>query len=133
MVGGNTMSLTWTAVYKDGSCLEQYNDSGKENRYVDIDRASLVKFLLSDGPNVKFVLNLGPGQRLVYRRRVAMNLGSVVTRVVHIIGWQQTVHGKSVQSINFVFEDTGLIEATDGFKEGHDWYYPIVFSEDECY
>ena len=125
--------LIWEALYRGGSCLPQYNEGGKENKYTDIDRSKLEKFILKDAEtgDPKLILNIKEGQKLIYRRRIAQNFKNQITERVHIMGWQQTIGGKAVQSINFLFESTGHIEMTDGFKENHQWFYPVRFLPEE--
>lgn len=125
--------LTWEARYNDGSYLPQYNEDGSENKYIDINRDTLKKFILVNSRgDVKFVLNLDQGKKLIFRRRIAKNVASnAVTETVYVIGWQQNVSGIAVQSINFYFESTEYVEITDGFKENHQWYYPVIFLPEE--
>ncbi len=125
--------LTWEAYYNNGSYLSQYNENGSENKYGDINRNILEKFILVDSSgNVKFVLNLDPEKKLIFRRRTAKSLVSKTIReVVYIIGWQQNVKDVAVQSINFYFESTGYVENTDGFKKDHHWFYPVIFLPEE--
>ena len=118
--------LNWVAVY-DGDTLPQYNADGTENKYVDIDRDRLTKFVLIDNDRVRFVLNIGVGKKLIYRRRTAISVQSKVKEVVHIVGYQESGH----QSICFLFESSGHIEMTDGFKEDHRWFYPVSFLPEE--
>lgn len=118
--------LSWEADYGNTS-LTQYNEDGSENKYSDIDRGAIKRFILRDGDKVRFVLNLDPSKKLIYRRRVSMSMLSKVFDTVHIIGYQEG----SVQCINFYFEKTGNVETTDGFKEGHKWYYPVIFMPEE--
>lgn len=118
--------LIWVADYGKTS-LHQYNEDGTENKYGDIDRGALKRFILCDDDKVRFVLNLDSGKKLIYRRRVAMNMNSNVCERVYIIGYQEG----QTQCINFYFESTGHIETIDGFKEGHEWFYPVVLLPDE--
>jgi len=123
--------LRWAAVYNDGSHLPQYNEDGSENKYVDINRDILKQFLLLDNTSVRFILNLKPELKLIYRRRTAITIDSKVKDIIHIVGYQQNVAGKNIQHINFISDSTGVIEATDGFKDGHKWFYPIIFLPEE--
>lgn len=124
--------LTWEADYGESS-LTQYNEDGTENKYTDIIRHSLKRFILQDERGVRFVLNLDPGKRLVYRRRVSMNLMSKVKDTIHIFGYQEHIrNGFNKQVIFFYFESTGRLEITDGFKEGHRWFYPVKFLDVEA-
>lgn len=124
--------LTWEADYGETS-LTQYNEDGTENKYTDIIRQSLKRFILKEGDKVRFVLNLDPGKRLVYRRRVSMDLMRKYKSVIHIFGYQEHIrNGYNKQVIFFYFERTGYLEVTDGFKEGHRWFYPVVFLPEEA-
>lgn len=122
--------MYWIADYGD-KCLPQYNDDDTENKYTDIDRDRLTRFLLVDElGSIRVVLNLTPDKKLIYRRRVAMSVFTKTRKVVYILGWQQNINNNNVQFLNFYFED-GHIETTDGFKEDHQWYYPVVFLPEE--
>jgi len=122
----------WKAIYGDGTSLSQYNADGSKNGYRDIDRSKLVCFALlqvnSDKPIV--VLHLSLGQRLIYRRRVAQNVNTGEKTAVYLAGWQETVQGRNVQMICFVFED-GHIEVRNGFDENHPWFYSVNFLPEE--
>ena len=123
--------LRWAAVYNDGSHHPQYNEDGSENKYVDINRDILKQFLLLDETSVRFILNLKPELKLIYRLRTAKNSNNDVIERVHIVGYQQNVSGKNIQHINFIVDSTGVIEVTDGFRENHAWYGPVVLLSDE--
>lgn len=123
--------LSWAAYYMDGTYLHQYNDDGSENKYTDIDRSKLNKFALVDKDICfVYVLNIDIGQKLIYRTRTAMNLMGDKKYRVTIIGWQMQIAGQNIQHVAFVY-DNGTIEVTNGFKEGHEWYYPVVFLPEE--
>jgi len=125
------MSLTWRAIYTDGSFLDQYNADGTENKYTSIDRTRLSKFLLLRETKPVFVLHLRPGQRLIHRRRVSIRLGARAGReTVWIVGFQENRNGVNIQSIAFVFED-GHVELMDRFREDHVLYYPVIFLPEE--
>ena len=123
--------LRWAAVYNDGSLLPQYNEDGSENKYTDINRDILKQFLLLSTTSVRFILNLKPEFKLIYRRRTAIKMDSNVKGIIHIVGYQQNISGKNIQHINFISESTGVMEVTDGFKEGHQWFYPVIFLPEE--
>lgn len=121
--------LTWVAVYNGDDILPQYNEDGIENKYGDIDRDRLERFILIDSETkgVKLVLNLDPSKMLIYRRRTAIDIQSKKKEVVYIVGYQERIGDIARQCINFIFESTGHIEVTDGFKENHSWFYPVIF------
>jgi len=133
--------MQWVAYYSDDTHLRQYDDSGVESKYADIDRGRLSSFALYDGGKVDgFTVNgdiipgayatatrkllhlhLEAGQRLIYRRRVEKVVGGPET-VCYLIGWQQTIKGENVQAICYVFED-GTIEVAGRYNESHPWFY----------
>lgn len=112
--------MQWVAYYSDGTWLRQYNDRDEETgRYADIDRARLVSFALYDRPASRkiFHLHLESDQRLIYRMRI--DVKREIT--VYMVGWQQTIAGQNIQSINYIFPD-GTIEAAGRFED-HEWFY----------
>ena len=122
--------LRWAAVYNDGSLLPQYNEDGSENKYTDINRDILKQFLLLSTTSVRFILNLKPEFKLIYRLRT-IKINNDVKERVHIVGYQQNISGKNIQHINFIVDSTGVIEVTDGFRENHAWYSSINFMPEE--
>lgn len=122
--------LRWAAVYNDGSHLPQYNEDGSENKYTDINRDILKQFILLDETSVRFILNLKPEFKLIYRLRT-IKINNDVKERVHIVGYQQNISGKNIQQINFIIDSTGVIEVTDGFRENHAWYSSINFLPEE--
>lgn len=122
------MSINWIAQYNDGVVLSQFNEDGTENKYSDIDRERLERFVLLDGDQVRIVLNMDHGKKLIYRRRVAKSVLNNLIDTVHIVGYQEAGRG---QTILFLFESSGHIEVTDGFKEDHKWFYPVRFLPEE--
>ena len=116
--------VRWLAIYNDGSSLPQFAD-GTENKYTDIDRSRLVKFILFVGDTPKLVIHLDKNKRLIYRRRVALSF-SGHQEIVYLAGWQELKHGINTQMICFLFED-GHIETVDRFYENHPWFYPVKF------
>lgn len=123
----------WKAIYRDGSCLEQFNSDGSENKYTAIRRNELSQFLVFHGGEVLLVLHLDEGKRLIYRRRVAkylMGPKAGTSEAVYLVGWQENRRGVNVQSLCFVFED-GHIEVLDRFCEGTRWFYAVKFLPEE--
>jgi hypothetical protein len=119
--------VQWLAVYSDGNVLPQFNQDGSQNAYGDIERSKLSEFHLMDPltGDVFFSMALEPGQRLIYRRRVSMDGQSgLVNWVVYLVGWQETVGGKNVQSLNWIFPN-GQIINTGRFREDHPIFYSV--------
>ena len=77
--------ITWRAVYRDGSTLNQYNEDRTENKYADIDRWNLVRFDLLKDDKPVLAVYLRQGQRLIYRRRTFITLNNEKT-VVFLVG-----------------------------------------------
>lgn len=139
----------WKAIYSDGKSLDQYGINGK-NSYLDIDRSKLQSFCIVDktwipdrnflvpcsGPNGEYsecawlvpqekfvyVLNLEPGQRLIYRilgakKMLVRDMSEIDTKRFYLIGWQQKIGDKNVQSITYIAED-GLVVQGGKFVGG---------------
>lgn len=128
------MSIEWKAVYNDGSELPQYNEDGSENKYSDIKREKLSKFVLLKNKEPAVVIHLDEKKKLICRRRVAVRVDprgqKKGQQVVWLAGWQEKKNGRNVQMICFLFED-GHIEVVDRFYENHPWLYPIIFRPEE--
>jgi hypothetical protein len=113
--------LNWKAIYNDGTTLLQVNPDGKENSYSNIDRYKLTAFQLYT-PNYEklvYTLALGPGQRLIYRRRVTkeISVGEAepmdnLLYAIYLVGWQQNIRGKNVKSVSHIMEDS-IVQAPE--------------------
>lgn len=114
----------WRAIYKDGTSLPQYNVDGSENKYADIDRTKICAFEFYKDGKLILVLDIAPGARLIYRKRVEQSSGGESLNV-YLIGWQKTVEGRNVQSIACVPEYNDVILFVDGWREGSRWLYPV--------
>lgn len=114
-------TITWTAEYSDGTVFPQY-ENGKEHAYKDIDRTKLMAFALytKEGHHI-ITIHLSPDQRLIYRRRVQKTPGQEDI-ACYLAGWQETVNGRNVQSIVYVFEN-GQIHMAGEWDESHPWFY----------
>jgi hypothetical protein len=124
------MLTEWRAEYSDGSWLDQYNEDGAENKYVNIDRSRLAKFFIFQNKKVKLVVHLDkPERRLIYRRRASVGVTGG-RGVVYLVGWQETVDGKNFQCVCFLFDD-GHVEVLPGFKEDKQPFYGINLIKDE--
>lgn len=123
-----TERLTWRAVYRDGTVLDQKREDGSENRYADIRRDALERFELRDGERLVFVLHIdSPRQRLIWRRRVEIQqLGEESRRIiVHLAGWHMRHHGENVQIVNVIFPD-GRVETAPGWRDDLGWFDKVV-------
>lgn len=126
--------LEWVAVYHDGTHLFQYAEDGTQTPYTDIDRSRLTEFHLRERETDNSVFAVAfdsPEQRLIYRRRVAMDANSGQKKwVIHLVGWQRTVKGENIQSINWIFPDGSVIN-TGRFQEDHPMFYGVQFFDEE--
>jgi hypothetical protein len=100
-------TITWRAVYTDGSYLDA-KDAAKG--YADIDRTRLASFCLLKEEKVIFHLVLKPDQRLIWRKRTLLTPGAP-ERVFHLVGYQKTIKGENFQCIAYVDEDGTVIMA----------------------
>jgi len=121
--------IQWEAFYKDGSSLSQF-EGDVINRYGDIDLSKIVKFVLHKDEKVFMVLHLDANKRLIFRKRIAMKVISGKKQIVYIVGWQEKINGKNVQSLSFIFDD-GHIEMVDKFRDDTAWFYSINFRPEE--
>lgn len=118
--------LVWRAVYKDGKYLPQHNDDGSTNRYSDIDRYRLERFdLLNEDNKPVYSVYIREGQRLIFRKRHFIKVGSGEKSHVYLVGWQQTLYDskgllKNVTAINYVHEDGSI--ALDGHRDNLELY-----------
>lgn len=121
--------VTWVAVYNDGTALAQFDTTGKEFSSEEIDRRKLKSMLLFFNGKVVLTQHFEPGQRLIFRRRVAITPGvspdgSGDTReFVYLLGWQRTVGNENIQHIAYVFETSARIELAGKFDDRHAWFY----------
>ncbi len=117
--------MDWIAQYNDGTEIRSADGA----KYKDICRFKLEKFVLLHENKPLVVLNLDGNKRLIMRKRTAISMNSE-SMSVWIVGWQEKVAGVNRQMVCFVFPD-GTVEITDGFREGHRWFYPVVFRPEE--
>jgi hypothetical protein len=123
------MGVEWKAFYNDNTSLPQFNADRSENRYIDIDRSKLVKFVLYQNNLQKVVVHLDSNKKLVYRRRVAISATSQIKQEIWLVGWQEKISGRNIQQLIFLFDD-GHIEVIDRFREEHP-FDEIIFIEEE--
>lgn len=117
------MNIRWAAKYRDGSIVNQFSTDGKEASTDNLKfRDEIESFCLWDFDSRKpiLTLHLDPGQKLIYRRRCWQQIGAKKPyQVVYLVGWRRTVAGECVQSIAYVFEETGRVELAGRFREDH--------------
>lgn len=120
----------WKAIYSDGTFLPQFNEDSSENKYSDIDREKICFFEVYSKSVLIFRLELEKGRRLIFRKRVTQCISSgKVTRIVLLVGWQQTINGTNVQDIAYVFED-GHVELLGKWKENRLEYAPVLIEQE---
>lgn len=119
----------WKAVYEDGESLSQFDPTGHENKYTDIERNKLIQFILYRAGKPLVVIHLNNNKKLIYRMRRAMN-NHGEEETVFLAGWQEMRSHKNVQMVMFLFQDNH-IEIVDRFYEDHRWFYKINFLKEE--
>jgi hypothetical protein len=130
------MNIRWAAKYRDGSIVNQFDADGKEASTDNLKfRDEIESFALWDFDTRKpiLTLHLDPGQKLIYRRRCWQRPGEEKPhQVVYLVGWRRTVAGECIQSIAYVFEDTGRVELAGRFRENHPIFdSPVLRSFEE--
>lgn len=115
--------IHWRAIYNDGTYLDALEAEGG---YQSIDRLRLVSFQLLKHGQPYVTVHLGPEQKLIWRKREFLSMTGQHD-VVHLVGWQQNINGRNIQSILYVFED-GRIEMAGAWKDGHALYGPPKLS-----
>ena len=105
------MTFTWRAHYNDGTFLDQGSQVGDKKDYGAIDRIKLIAFEILDEKKRVYMVHLQPGQRLIYRMRVSRDFYNAdIQFTIWLVGWQQTINGKNIQSIAHIFPD-GHVES----------------------
>lgn len=122
------MEITWKAIYSKGKSLKQYN--GKTNKYTDIDRDLLKFFEVYNQDKLILRLHLDKSKRLIYRKRVEQNVMTGKKSSIYLVGWQSTIKGENIQSINYIFED-GHIESAGAWDEKTIFYAPNLIKEEK--
>lgn len=117
------MNIRWRARYTDGTYLDQVDG---ESVYPKIDRKILAAFdildldreEITDKSQIIFRMFLEKGQRLIYRKRVLIDVGTSETKnIVYMVGYQEKIRGVNKQVINYVFED-GHVEQAGQWQGG---------------
>ena len=124
------MKIRWRAKYSDGKHLDQIDGTSV---YPNIDRTKLAAFdiididriipksqvvITDDKTQLLFRMFLDKGQRLIYRKRVLMDVGtSEAKSIVYMVGYQEKIRGVNKQVINYIFED-GHVEQAGQWQGG---------------
>ena len=128
------MVIKWRANYSNGNCLNQYNEDESVNKYTDIDRSLLESFELrkidKDSNILFFKLILEEGQRLIFRKRVEIDVDGKQQSIIYLVGWQKTIKGENIQAISYVFED-GHVEMAGQWKSDARLFYAPNLIEEE--
>lgn len=125
----------WTVVYNDGTAMDQFNPDGTENGYGEIDRDKITEFHMRNEEGTTILaMEITPEQRLIYRKRHSLSAASGERNwTIYLVGWQQTIAGKNVQSLNWIFPNGSIIN-TGRFQDNHPIFYSIQllpFEEEE--
>jgi len=111
------IKYVWRAVYTDGTILNQFDESGKERAFKEIDQSRLLKFswVPVDGQGREVSVTLRPGQRLIAFRRVKWRPFATDSKpeIYYAVGWQATVNGRNVKSISWILPDDSVVIAED--------------------
>lgn len=121
---------TWEAVYNDGTSLWECNSKGQViNKYSDIERKRVTQFRLYktderlDNELMKtlkpvYTIDIKEGRRLIWRKRRHQRLlESTPFLTIYIVGWQETIDGRNVQSIVYIYPD-GRTELSERKSNG---------------
>jgi hypothetical protein len=103
-------NLKWEAVYKDGSVHTEEELGSSEK----VDRSQLREFRLY-GQEKTVIFRAffdNPDRKLIFRRRVLLDMGGRVKDIVYLVGWHQNIEGVSVKSICYIYGD-GHVEFDD--------------------
>lgn len=74
--------------------------------FKDIKRDKLKSFaIFRDNDTPIFELFYEQGQKPIYRRRYINNGTGNDNQIVYIIGWQKTINGENIQSINYITDN----------------------------
>ena len=132
------ITYPWTARFRDGSELRQFNSDGSENlfrlvldRQHDLELFSVgpVSVDLRDGSfNIKDIKLIGSSsldgfeewgvdenlaKRIIYFRRLTRSLtgpfAGKVTHIIYAVGWQATVNGRNVKHIVYIHPNGELV------------------------
>lgn len=99
----------WVAVYKDNTELRQFEGTS-ENLFKDIDQNRLKTFKwVSTEDKPTYSINIKPWQRLIAFRRVRITGSGRVRQVIYALGWQCTIKGRNIKTINWIYPDGSII------------------------
>jgi len=100
----------WSAIYKNDTVFNQFNEDNSENLFKDINQEELKKFIIRTN-GWEAIVNLETGEckvngikiafgydsnehRLIYFRRVRQTLGNgAEPTITEHVGWQSTIQG----------------------------------------
>ncbi len=120
-------TYNWRVQLDDGLVIDQVDSEGRKYAYEDLPHARIRLFELQKENEVGFRMNFQPGEQLIWRRRVQMQPGGLVTEICHIVGKKV---GKLTGVVGF-FESDGHVETVEEFLPNSNWFYPPEFFEFE--
>jgi len=108
------MQYYWRCQYNDGTYFPATQEESKRmsQTYSDIEQDKLIFFEVYKRETDNLVLQThfhDQDRQLIHVRRILKHTQKSDEKI-WLVGWQKTVNGKNVQSINLIFED-GHIEA----------------------
>lgn len=106
------MSIPQFVYVTEGKLYKVY--LGHEKGWLEVhreqlDSASMIGLILNDKD---YIIKLKPGQRWVYFKRTFKKTESGFSMGIYCIGWQETVEGRNVKSLLWIYPD-GSIEVGD--------------------
>jgi hypothetical protein len=124
--------LGWVAYYEDGQADPMVEPAtGHEISTADLDRSRLLSVVFYGNRGLPwFEQYFDRGQRMIFRRRVAMATnpaGPDEVAVVNMLGWQFTAatpdgRDSNVQHIAYAMGDRAIVMA-GAFQDSHPWFY----------
>lgn len=114
----------WLAIYKDGSCLKQFDDETNQfHQFKEIDINELETFVVlnlfhTDDPTKRFEVHMKEGMSPIFFYRVtifnATQEDEYRVRIAHF-GFKEIINGKSIKTMMFVHPSGAIsISNSDG-------------------
>lgn len=104
MIGFDSIAFQWMAKYKDGTVLKQFEDSGKEHLFSEVNHSQLIQFgwiPQKHGIN-PISIKINSGQKLKAYRKNFVSFISGKQTIVFVLG----IEG---QNLIYIFQDEIVI------------------------
>jgi hypothetical protein len=120
--------ITWKAKYKN-NINSHSNKNG--DKYTDIDRKNLESIEVYLNSKIIHTLLIEKDKRLIMRYRVQQDINNPnKSTYIFLIGWQQTINGKNIQEITYIFPD-GKKEVSGKWDNTKALYSEVKLRDDE--